>query len=384
MKLFTKPIHKLSAVLFVILLSAAFVLMHQPTLAQAPTPTPKIPTKLLVLQEPCALDPRNWVLNGSMNMPYNTRYGTVANVWKPFSFSIPVPYFRSANNDKIDFDGSQEIYANETFDAGIYQTVHNLKPGAYYWFRLGYSLAIKETDSPDAPADTIGRKVGVDPLGGADPGSPNVIWGPDLFDSKVVINRPEMTMLFNARAADATIFLRAIARDQSVGVNRVWFDWLCMEERADISPATAVVTATTPAVTRTPSATATATFAPTATPLPLPTLIPTPAPTATSIPSPTFAPLPTTIPLATATRPAPAAASTAGSPSILQIVIIASVLLALTAIALFVIGYWWWHNNQLKKGNQVPMIIEPRSFLIGLAIGFGLALVLSVSLFLIR
>lgn len=382
MKLFTKPIHKLSAVLVIVLLSAAFVLMNQPTLAQAPTPTPKIPTKLLVLQEPCALDPRNWVMNGSMNMPYNTRYGTVANVWKPFSFTTPVPYFRWANNDKIDFDGSQEIYANETFDAGIYQTVHNLKPGAYYWFRLGYSLAIKEFDGPDVPENTIGRKVGVDPLGGADPGSPNVIWGPDLFDGKVVINRPEMTMLFNARATDATIFLRAIARDQSVGVNRVWFDWLCMEERADISPATTAVTATTPAVTPTPSATAT--FAPTSTPLPLPSLTPTPAPTATSIPSPTLAPSPTPIPLVTATRPAPAAASTAGSPSILQIVIVASVLLALIAIALFVIGYWWWRNNQIKKGNQVPMIIEPRSFLSGLAIGFGLALVLSASLFFIR
>jgi hypothetical protein len=248
-----KQIHLLAGFLLVVFLSASFAVMNQPLHAQSPQTTP-FPNKPLTLQEPCALDPRNLILNGSMGMPYNTRYGTVANVWTPFGLGAPMPGFRWAFNDQIDFNGSQQIYANETFDAGIYQTVHRLKPGANYWFRLGYSQGIKESANPDIPADTIGRKVGVDPLGGADPRSPNVIWGPDLFDGKAALNRPEMMMVFTARAPDATIFLRAMARDQSAGENRVWFDAVCMEERTDIPIATAIVTATKPALTPTPPA----------------------------------------------------------------------------------------------------------------------------------
>ena len=111
------------------------------------------------------------------------------------------------------------------------------KSGVNYWFRLGYSLAAKSYDGPNVRVDTIGRKVGVDAFGGANPKSANVLWGPDLFDGNVAVNRPEMTMVFTARATTATIFLRAMALDGSGGENRVWFDALCMEARPDL-PAT--------------------------------------------------------------------------------------------------------------------------------------------------
>ncbi|MBI4788443.1 MAG: LysM peptidoglycan-binding domain-containing protein [Chloroflexi bacterium] len=114
------------------------------------------------------------------------------------------------------------------------QTVRNLQPGTFYMFRLGYSLAAKSYDGPNVRVQTIGRKLGVDPFGGQDPHSPRVIWGPDLFDGKAAVNRPEMYMLFAARAARATIFLRAMATDGSGGENRVWFDAVCMEARPEI------------------------------------------------------------------------------------------------------------------------------------------------------
>jgi len=69
-----------------------------------------------------------------------------------------------------------------------------------------------------------------------DPKSRNVLWGPDLFDGKVALNRPEIQMIFAARSDCATIFLRAMATDGSGGENRVWFDATCMEPRLEIPP----------------------------------------------------------------------------------------------------------------------------------------------------
>lgn len=251
------------------------------------------------LKDPCALDPNNLVYNGSMRPGHDTPYGSVADGWEPFIFNGAPPRFRWVDNEQIDPYGAQQIFASHTFDAGIQQTVRNLQPGVYYWFRLGYSLAAKSWGGPNVRVDTIGRKIGVDPTGGTDPKSPNVIWGPDLFDSVVALNRPEMTMVFAARAERATFFLRAMARDGSGGENRVWLDAVCMEARPEMPTATPLpptVTPTapprptqtripptlrqaqgetkTPAFTRTPTATPTATNTPT----------PIPTATATSLP----------------------------------------------------------------------------------------------------
>jgi hypothetical protein len=113
--------------------------------------------------------------------------------------------------------------------------------------------------------DSIGRKVGVDPFGGTDPKSPNVIWGPDYFNGQAALNIPEMTMIFAARSPNATIFLRAMARDGSSGENRVWLDAVCMQSLPDwatatpaaptatTAPPTTTATATRPAATRAPA-----------------------------------------------------------------------------------------------------------------------------------
>jgi LysM repeat protein len=100
--------------------------------------------------------------------------------------------------------------------------------------RWGYSLAAKSFDGPNVRVNTICRRLGVDPTGGTDPKSPNVIWGNELCDGNAALNRPEMQMIFPARADRVTIFLRAIARDGSGGENRVWIDAICMDARPEI------------------------------------------------------------------------------------------------------------------------------------------------------
>ncbi len=238
------------------------------------------------LKDPCALDPNNLIRNGSM-APGGSQ---TAEGWQTFVLDGS-PRFNWVGNEQIDPNGSQFIVSSGTFDGGIYQTVGNLQPNVYYWFRLGYSLAAKSYGGPNVRVDTIGRKVGVDPFGGTDPRSPNVIWGPDYFDGIAALNIPDMKLTFAARSPNATIFLRAIARDGSGGENRVWFDAVCMESLPDMAtatpppptattiPPTGTVrpSATRVPATRTPANTPTATVVPnTPTPKPSSTIAPTP------------------------------------------------------------------------------------------------------------
>ncbi len=259
-----------------------------PAIAAPPFQGPPVPNKPITLKDPCAYDPNNLLRNGFMPPPgRDTPYGRVVVGWEPFIFAGAPPQFNAVDNEGIDDvpGTSQQIFSSNTFDAGIRQTVTGLKPGTYYWFRLGYSLAAKSVDGPNIRVDTIGRQVGVDPLGDTDPKSSNVIWGPAFFDGKAAVNIAAMTMLFVARSERATIFLRAIARDGSGGENRVWFDAVCMEPRLDLP------TVTIPRPTQTRTATATLTLTPTVTPTstttPTPTDTPTPTATATLTPTPT-------------------------------------------------------------------------------------------------
>jgi len=247
-----------------------FLISSSPALAHPPlqSPFPKFN-----LKDPCARDRNNLIVNGTMREERGFQLGSIAEGWDAFIISGAPPNFRRADNEGIDGADSQQIYSDKTFDAGIYQTVRQLQPGAWYLFRLGYALAAKYYGGPNVRVDSIGRQIGVDPTGGADVTSANVIWGAELFNGNAALNLPEMQMLFAARADRATIFLRAKARDGAGGENRVWFDAVCMEARPEIPPATLTPPTATPipsATTRAPTARATATRTitrlPTATP----------------------------------------------------------------------------------------------------------------------
>lgn len=268
-----------------------FALMSLPASAHPPADDP--PRDPITLSKSaCARDPKNLVTNGTMGPDHHdTPFGTVADGWDPFVFGGSPPNFRWVDNEQIDPGGSQQIYTSDTFDAGVMQTVHNLQPGTQYWFRLGYSLAAKSYNGPNVRVDSIGRKVGVDPFGGTDSHSPNIIWGPDFFDGGPAVNiYPAMYMVFPARSPNATIFLRAIARDNSGGENRVWLDAVCMEARPDL-PTVPIQPTPVP-------------LPPTATPLP-------PRPTARFMPTPTRTRTPTKTPPVTTVALAPTVTPTA-------------------------------------------------------------------------
>ncbi len=247
---------KLIGALALVALALPIFLRNAPVDAHPPfdaTPVSPDNKNAKTLKDPCARDSRNLIRNGSMAPSHDTQYGSLADQWEPFIFEGNAPQFRWVGNEQIDPEGSQQIFSSGTFDAGIYQTVGGLQPGVYYWFRLGYSLAAKSYSGPNVRVDSIGRRVGYDPYGGTDPKSPNVVWNPAVFDGNAAVNITEMILLFPARSPNATIFIRAIARDGSSGENRVWLDAVCMEARTDLPTATPPP----PTATSAPSATAT-------------------------------------------------------------------------------------------------------------------------------
>ncbi|MCX7838149.1 MAG: hypothetical protein N2559_01645 [Anaerolineae bacterium] len=244
----------------------------------------------------CGLHPSNLFRNGSMAPGHTTPYGTVALEWTPFVITGS-PRFEWVDNEKWDANGAQYFWSDSVpFDAGIYQTVWGLQPNVYYRFRIGYSHArLDPGNAKNEVHPSMGRQVGVDPFGGTDPKSPNVIWGPALFNSTAGMNPPELTMTFAARADKATMFFRGIFTGAS-GRAKVWFDVACMEAVPDMPTATAVPPTVTPSPiappTRTPTRPVTKIAqGPTATNTPLPpTATRTPTPTSTTTPTPSATP----------------------------------------------------------------------------------------------
>jgi len=246
--------------------------------------------------ENCGLHPSNLFRNGSMAPGHDTQYGTVALEWTPFVITGS-PRFEWVDNEKWDANGAQYFWSDSVpFDAGIYQTVWGLQPNVYYRFRIGYSHArLDPGNAKNEVHPSMGRQVGVDPFGGTDPKSPNVMWGPALFNSTAGMNPPDLTMTFAARADKATMFFRGIFTGAS-GRAKVWFDVACMEPLPDMPTATAVPATATPPPpappTRTPTRPVTKIAqGPTATATPLPpTATRTRTPTATSTVTPSATP----------------------------------------------------------------------------------------------
>lgn len=281
---------KLLAVLCLMLLTASLVLPATAMRAQAGEP-------------PCTTRPDNLTRNGSVGGGYNTQYGVVANDWNPFIFGGDPPAFDLVDNENANGDSAGEyaqyIHGDGVlFDAGIYQVVQGTRPGVYYRFSVGWGRTLRDTGGgKHVNTDQIERMVGIDPTGGADPHSGNVIWGPVVSAAGAGLNMSGLTLVVPARADHVTVFARTRNRTSSAS-DKQWFDVMCLLPREDMP--TATPDAPTSTATPEPKSVAAAAAVPVKTPVPPtpkpPTATPvpptdTPTPTLTS--TPTFTPTPT-------------------------------------------------------------------------------------------
>jgi len=161
-----------------------------------------------------------------------------------------------------------------THHAGILQQV-NVPANSLVTLRA-YAWAWScSKDTWDASDSKYCVRVGIDPTGGTDWASPNVVWSPENCATDQWV---QLTVQAQAKGGTVTAFLRSDA-EYRVLHNDVYFDDACL-----------TYVAPTPAPTNTPRPTNTPADTPT------PSVTPEPTHTPTLIPSPTPSPTPTPIP----------------------------------------------------------------------------------------
>lgn len=237
----------------------------------------------LAYAESCSMRDDNLTRNGSIqDGGYDTAHGVVANSWNAFLVSGEWPEFDLADNESANGDvggsSSQYIHGDGiTFDSGIYQVVSGVQPGASYEFIIGWAAMLRDTGGGNNQKidDVVGRRVGADPTGGTDPNSPNVIWGPEVWNGGRGLNNDGMRVTFKALSNQVTVFAR-VWNVGSAPSDKMFFDVLCLLPRGDI-PVEVIQPSPTPT-------------APPTQPPPTSAVPPTPRPT--RVP-----PTPTTIPV---------------------------------------------------------------------------------------
>ncbi len=261
---------------------------------------------------------------GTGNLIWNCRFDSFTGAppqqvpagWSPFVVSGSLSFVQ--DTDTYFGPPSLRMWSNGgTFTAGILTQVEGVQPGATYEASWGWG-------GPNDPA-SFGRKLGIDPTGGTDPLSANVVWGPLHYGDGRFLNysgpytpdNPNLNVAAVAQSSTVTVFVW-VEHPRSTGDNFIFIDQigLRLDPNAAPPPPTAAPATTTPpplatplpvvaqalvAPTATPSPTSTPTDQPTATSSPTPTDTPTPTATPTDTPSPTATPSPTLTPTASPT-----------------------------------------------------------------------------------
>jgi hypothetical protein len=211
----------------------------------------------MVLSLPAAVWAINLLQNDGLEQPF-VKYGEwsaqghtfdleVAHAWERFFipagtyddgdklryFSASAVEFLYGYTEKRDGDDAQLYWSTKPFDAGIYQQVAGLTVGEYYGFQAGVLQIYGNTTNPTNYR--MFRSVGIDPFGGTDPASPDVIWGPeeglnaDWFYPGVGVQAKSITM---------TVFVRVRSIDDAplYEENSVWVD----DTFLDVAPTTSL------------------------------------------------------------------------------------------------------------------------------------------------
>jgi len=259
---------------------------------------------LALASEPCEKDGQ--VIERSV-CDFDTFYGSpprqLPQGWQPFILSGELTYMQDADT----FWGAPSLRMwnnGGTFKAGIWTQVR-VTPGNGYRASVAWA-------APNDPG-SFGRQLGIDPTGGTDPNSPNVIWGPIHFGDGRLLNYPlgeGPNIDVKARAAGDTVTVFFLVdHPRSSGDNLIFVDAIALYPDESAPGLAATATPVPAPVMQAAVAQQPAVILPTATPLPtvtptdtpVPTETPTPTATLTATPSPTPTITPTWTPWPTAT-----------------------------------------------------------------------------------
>ncbi len=230
--------------------------------------------------------PGNLLVNGGFEEGFSSRGAgevEVANGWHPWHQDGPGqdqglnhrpeydPEIGHIHGTRRIREGNQaqkwgKVYASH--NAGVYQQVNVAAGSGLRFTAWGQSWSSSE-DNPDVSKDGVyALSVGIDPTGGTNWASPNVIWSPA---SGTMDQWVQLSVEATAQAGTVTVFVRGQA-EFPLKHNDAYFDDACLTTTAAATNTPAPTN--TPEPTVAPTATPEGYVAPTATPAP--TAVPTP------------------------------------------------------------------------------------------------------------
>src|SRR5260221_4407068 len=175
--------------------------------------------------------------------------------WSPWSiphqasdpgFANLQPQYQPAENPKRIHSGThaqEYLTFFATHKGGVFQTVA-VTPGAKLQFSVWVNVWSTSLDDPNA-SEQPGRlivRVGIDPKGGSDGASPNIVWttAPELYDQY-----QQVSVQATAAAASVTVFVESAPKDPVKNNNTYVDDASLVVTGAAAQPTTAIPAAST-------------------------------------------------------------------------------------------------------------------------------------------
>jgi hypothetical protein len=164
------------------------------------------------------------------NLLQNCGFSSGTSPWQTFLESGDVTWTWGYNDPECHAIDRPCIgaYSDRAFVAGIYQQVSGLTPGTTYQA----NVTLLWLDSYNKTQWVMGRKIGIDPTGGTDPRSPNIVWSEEIWgteDEAISVTQAKLHTAAVAQGDTVTVFLRIDAPREFYGqtwpgVDHVWID----------------------------------------------------------------------------------------------------------------------------------------------------------------
>jgi len=120
------------------------------------------------------------------------------------TFANTIEYFWPGA-EHTEGDTSQLIISKTAFSAGLYQQISGVTIGKPYAAKAAM-LTLFESSAPPTNDGTMQKLVGIDPYGGTNPNSSNIVWSPvDDHDEAPWVDEPVATV---AKSTTITLFVR--------------------------------------------------------------------------------------------------------------------------------------------------------------------------------
>lgn len=144
------------------------------------------------------------------NILANCNFNSGLDHWQPFleTGAADITVLQGGSECHAPLCPAAYIVSNDHFIGGIYQQVPVTR-GANYYANIVWLVfdSLANDAAVHQATGGIGRRIGIDPFGGTDPRSPNIVWSPDNWRNDCKICNVEQVTV-TAQADTMTVFLR--------------------------------------------------------------------------------------------------------------------------------------------------------------------------------